>query len=190
MCGIVGFAPVKENGAEILKQMMDRIAHRGPDGEVQFVDEYVALGHRRLSIIDLAGGTQPMATEHLVVVFNGEIYNYLELKKELENKGHHFKTNSDTEVLLHGYEEYHYEIVNHLRGMFSFALYDTTTHELFCARDHFGIKPFYYYFDQEHFLFASEIKGFLDHPDFKKELNRDVLDIYLKMNFVLDFEHN
>lgn len=184
MCGIVGFAPVKENGAKILKQMMDRIAHRGPDGEGQFVDEYVALGHRRLSIIDLAGGTQPMATEHLVVVFNGEIYNYLELKKELENKGHHFKTNSDTEVLLHGYEEYHYEIVNHLRGMFSFALYDTTTHELFCARDHFGIKPFYYYFDQEHFLFASEIKGFLDHPDFKKELNRDVLDIYLKMNFV------
>lgn len=184
MCGIVGFAPVKENGAEILKQMMDRIAHRGPDGEGQFVDEYVALGHRRLSIIDLAGGTQPMATEHLVVVFNGEIYNYLELKKELENKGHHFKTNSDTEVLLHGYEEYHYEIVNHLRGMFSFALYDTTTHELFCARDHFGIKPFYYYFDQEHFLFASEIKEFLDHPDFKKELNRDVLDIYLKMNFV------
>ena len=184
MCGIVGFAPVKENGAEILKQMMDRIAHRGPDGEGQFVDEYVALGHRRLSIIDLAGGTQPMATEHLVVDFNGEIYNYLELKKELENKGHHFKTNSDTEVLLHGYEEYHYEIVNHLRGMFSFALYDTTTHELFCARDHFGIKPFYYYFDQEHFLFASEIKGFLDHPDFKKELNRDVLDIYLKMNFV------
>lgn len=184
MCGIVGFAPVKENGAEILKQMMDRIAHRGPDGEGQFVDEYVALGHRRLSIIDLAGGTQPMATEHLVVVFNGEIYNYLELKKELENKGHHFKTNSDTEALLHGYEEYHYEIVNHLRGMFSFALYDTTTHELFCARDHFGIKPFYYYFDQEHFLFASEIKGFLDHPDFKKELNRDVLDIYLKMNFV------
>ncbi len=184
MCGIVGFAPVKENGAEILKQMMDRIAHRGPDGEGQFVDEYVALGHRRLSIIYLAGGTQPMATEHLVVVFNGEIYNYLELKKELENKGHHFKTNSDTEVLLHGYEEYHYEIVNHLRGMFSFALYDTTTHELFCARDHFGIKPFYYYFDQEHFLFASEIKGFLDHPDFKKELNRDVLDIYLKMNFV------
>ena len=184
MCGIVGFAPVKENGAEILKQMMDRIAHRGPDGEGQFVDEYVALGHRRLSIIDLAGGTQPMATEHLVVVFNGEIYNYLDLKKELENKGHHFKTNSDTEVLLHGYEEYHYEIVNHLRGMFSFALYDTTTHELFCARDHFGIKPFYYYFDQEHFLFASEIKGFLDHPDFKKELNRDVLDIYLKMNFV------
>ena len=184
MCGIVGFAPVKENGAEILKQMMDRIAHRGPDGEGQFVDEYVALGHRRLSIIDLAGGTQPMATEHLVVVFNWEIYNYLELKKELENKGHHFKTNSDTEVLLHGYEEYHYEIVNHLRGMFSFALYDTTTHELFCARDHFGIKPFYYYFDQEHFLFASEIKGFLDHPDFKKELNRDVLDIYLKMNFV------
>ena len=184
MCGIVGFAPVKENGAEILKQMMDRIAHRGPDGEGQFVDEYVALGHRRLSIIDLAGGQQPMKSNNLVIVFNGEIYNYLELKKELENKGHHFKTNSDTEVLLHGYEEYHYEIVNHLRGMFSFALYDTTTHELFCARDHFGIKPFYYYFDQEHFLFASEIKGFLDHPDFKKELNRDVLDIYLKMNFV------
>lgn len=184
MCGIVGFAPVKDNGEEILKGMMDRIAHRGPDGEGQFVDEYVALGHRRLSIIDLAGGVQPMKTNHLVVVFNGEIYNYLELKKELEAKGHHFKTNSDTEVLLHGYEEYHHDVVKYLRGMFTFALYDTVTHELFCARDHFGIKPFYYYYDQENYMFASEIKGFLDHPDFKKELNRDVLDIYLKMNFV------
>ncbi|WP_028042919.1 asparagine synthase (glutamine-hydrolyzing) [Candidatus Stoquefichus massiliensis] len=184
MCGIVGFAPVSENAPDMLKKMMDRIAHRGPDGEGQYVDDYVALGHRRLSIIDLAGGTQPMKTNHLVVVFNGEIYNYLELKKDLEAKGHHFQTHSDTEVLLHGYEEYHYDIVNYLRGMFAFALYDTTTHELFCARDHFGIKPFYYYYDQKHFLFASEIKGFLDHPDFKKELNKDVLDIYLKMNFV------
>lgn len=184
MCGIVGFAPVSENATDILKKMMDRIAHRGPDGEGKYIDDNVALGHRRLSIIDLAGGTQPMKTNHLVVVFNGEIYNYLELKEDLEAKGHHFQTNSDTEVLLHGYEEYRYDIVNYLRGMFAFALYDTTTHELFCARDHFGIKPFYYYYDQKHFLFASEIKGFLDHPDFKKELNKDVLDIYLKMNFV------
>ena len=184
MCGIVGFAPVNENAPEVLKKMMERIAHRGPDGEGQYIDENVALGHRRLSIIDLAGGNQPMKTNHLVVVFNGEIYNYLELRKELEEKGHHFKTNSDTEVLLHGFEEYRYEIVNYLRGMFAFALYDTSTHELFCARDHFGIKPFYYYYDKEHLLFGSEIKSFLDHPDFKKELNTDVLDIYLKMNFV------
>ena len=159
MCGIVGFAPVNENAPEVLKKMMERIAHRGPDGEGQYIDENVALGHRRLSIIDLAGGNQPMKTNHLVVVFNGEIYNYLELRKELEEKGHHFKTNSDTEVLLHGFEEYRYEIVNYLRGMFAFALYDTSTHELFCARDHFGIKPFYYYYDKEHLLFGSEIKS-------------------------------
>jgi len=184
MCGIVGYAPVKDNATIVLKQMMERIAHRGPDGDGQFIDEHVALGHRRLSIIDLAGGTQPMKTEQYVVIFNGEIYNYLELKKALEAKGHHFQTHSDTEVLLHGFEEYHYDLVKYLRGMFAFAIYDLKSHELFCARDHFGIKPFYYYNDQEHFLFASEIKAFLDHPDFKKELNTDVLDIYLKMNFV------
>lgn len=184
MCGIVGFAPVCDNAQQVLKMMMDRIAHRGPDGEGQFIDEHVALGHRRLSIIDLKGGNQPMQSDHLVVVFNGEIYNYLELKEELEKKGHVFLTHSDTEVILHGFQEYRYDVVHHLRGMFAFALYDTTTHELFCARDHFGIKPFYYYDDAKHFLFASEIKGFLDHPYFQKELNTDVLDIYLKMNYV------
>lgn len=184
MCGIVGFAPINENASQILKKMMNRIAHRGPDGEGQFIDDYVALGHRRLSIIDLAGGQQPMKSNNLVIVFNGEIYNYLELKKDLENKGHVFLTHSDTEVILHGFQEYRYDVVNYLRGMFAFALYDTDTHELFCARDHFGIKPFYYYDDPQHFLFASEIKGFLDHPDFHKELNTDVLDIYLKMNYV------
>ena len=104
MCGIVGFAPTHKNASEILKKMMDRIAHRGPDGEGQFIDEYVALGHRRLSIIDLAGGQQPMQSDHLVIVFNGEIYNYLELKKDLEAKGHVFQTHSDTEVILHGFQ--------------------------------------------------------------------------------------
>ena len=145
MCGIVGFAPAGEAAAETLTKMMDRIAHRGPDGQGQFIDPSVALGHRRLSVIDLEGGAQPMRTGRLVVVYNGEIYNYVELKRQLEERGHRFSTNSDTEVLLHGYEEYGRDIVKQLRGMFAFALYDIENRELFCARDPFGIKPFYYY---------------------------------------------
>lgn len=184
MCGIVGYMPISQNDEVILKDMMNRIAHRGPDGEGKFIDQYVALGHRRLSIIDIDNGLQPMETNHLVVVFNGEIYNYQELRKKLKKQGHHFQTNCDTEVLLHGFEQYHYDIVHYLRGMFTFVIYDKNTHELFCARDHFGIKPFYYYHDFNHFLFASEIKAFLDHPYFHKELNKDVLDIYLKMGFI------
>lgn len=184
MCGIVGFMPICKDSQKILEKMMNRIIHRGPDGEGMFIDDTVALGHRRLSIIDLQGGHQPMETNHLVVIFNGEIYNYQELKKELENLGHTFITNSDTEVLLHGYEQYHHDIVHYLRGMFSFAIYDKKQHELFCARDHFGIKPFYYYNHNQHFLFGSEIKAFLDHPYFHKEFNKNVLDIYLRMNFV------
>lgn len=184
MCGIVGFMPICENSQDLLEKMMNRIIHRGPDGEGIFIDDMIALGHRRLSIIDLQGGHQPMETNHLVVVFNGEIYNYKELRKELEKLGHRFITKSDTEVLIHGYEEYQYNIVHHLRGMFAFALYDKTKQELFCARDHFGIKPFYYYHKNKHFLFGSEIKAFLDHPYFDKEFNKDVLDIYLRMNYV------
>lgn len=184
MCGIVGFAPAGEAAAETLTKMMDRIAHRGPDGQGRFIDSSVALGHRRLSVIDLEGGAQPMRTGRLVVVYNGEIYNYIEIKRRLEERGHRFSTNSDTEVLLHGYEEYGRDIVKQLRGMFAFALYDIENRELFCARDPFGIKPFYYYDHGQTFLFASEIKAFLPHPGFQKELNTDVLDIYLKMNFV------
>ena len=184
MCGIAGFVNHKEK-QEDLDKMLNRIIHRGPDGSGTYIKDDVALGHRRLSIIDLEGGSQPMFNENknIVIVFNGEIYNYQELKEELTNLGHVFGTNSDTEVIIHGYEEYGYDILKKLRGMFAFVLYDEEKKELFGARDHFGMKPFYYYLDDEVFMFASEIKAFLDHSDFKKELNKDVLNEYLRFNY-------
>ncbi|MBQ8646908.1 MAG: asparagine synthase (glutamine-hydrolyzing) [Oscillospiraceae bacterium] len=187
MCGIVGFASrSKEYDKQtVLNEMMQAIAHRGPDGEGSFVDEAVALGHRRLSIIDLEGGAQPMYNEtgSLVVVFNGEIYNFQQLKAELQELGHTFATRSDTEVLLHGYEQWGKELLQRLRGMFAFALWDQDTKTLFCARDHFGIKPLYYYQDGDVLLFGNEIKSFLPHPEFRKELNRDQLELYLTFQY-------
>ena len=186
MCGIVGFVGARENAAEILQAMMDRIAHRGPDGQGQFLEGPVALGQRRLSIIDLEGGRQPMYNEDgsLVVVFNGEIYNFQTLREELQAAGHTFATRSDTEVLLHGYEQWGKAMLDKLRGMFTFALWDRHAQTLFCARDHFGIKPLYYYQnDAGELLFGSEIKSFLDHPGFKKELNEDQLSLYLSYQF-------
>ena len=147
MCGIVGFVGARADMQEILQQMTDLIAHRGPDGEGHYIDGPVALGHRRLSIIDLEGGRQPMYNEDgsLAVVFNGEIYNFQELREELLAAGHTFVSRCDTEVLVHGYEQWGHDMLKRLRGMFTFALWDKTTQTLFCARDHFGIKPFYYY---------------------------------------------
>ena len=183
MCGIVGFVDKrkKKEKEEIIKKMADRIKHRGPDAEGYYVTDDVALGHRRLSIIDLNSGSQPIYNEDktLVVVFNGEIYNYESLREDLEKKGHVFKTKTDTEVLVHGYEEYKEDLFSRLRGMFAFVLYDTKTKELIGARDHFGIKPFYYYTSEDKFFFASEIKAFLEHPDFQKEVNTDALKMYL-----------
>src|SRR5699024_1829104 len=143
-----------------IKKMADLIIHRGPDGEGYFVDDTVALGHRRLSIIDLEGGKQPMFNEdgNLGVIFNGETYNFPALRQELLDAGHTVATHSDTEVLLHGYEEWGKELPGKLRGMFTFAIWDRTKKELFGARDIFGIKPFYYYNENGHFLFSSEIK--------------------------------
>ena len=185
MCGIVGFINKENKKEKIIKKMMDRINHRGPDGEGTFIDDNIALGHKRLSIIDLNTGSQPMFNENerYVVVFNGEIYNYIELKSELEKEDHYFKTSCDTEVLLHGYEEYGVKLLDHLRGMFAFAIWDREKEELFCARDHFGIKPFYYYKNDDVFMFASEIKAFLDHPQFKKELNKEAIAPYLAFNY-------
>ena len=186
MCGIVGFVGARDNAAEILQAMMDRIVHRGPDGEGRFVGDGVALGHRRLSIIDLEGGSQPMYNEDgsLVVVYNGEIYNFQELRAELLAAGHTFATRSDTEVLLHGYEQWGRDLLGRLRGMFTFALWDRRAKTLFCARDHFGIKPLYYYRNEAgELLFGSEIKSFLDHPGFTKELNEDQLSLYLSYQF-------
>ena len=184
MCGIAGFIKKDVNNKKaIIKDMADRIKHRGPDGEGYYVDEYIALAHRRLSIIDLSTGSQPMYNEDksLVVIFNGEIYNFIELRAELSKK-HKFKTKSDTEVLVHGYEEWKEDLVNHLRGMFAFAIWDIKNHELFLARDKWGIKPLYYCEFNGSFMFASEIKAFLSNPDFKKELNKDILSAYLCFN--------
>ena len=184
MCGIVGFVDnkTKTKKEAIIKNMADRIAHRGPDSEGFYNDSVVSLGHRRLSIIDLSEkGTQPIYNEDKskVIVFNGEIYNYKEIKEELLKKGHKFKTETDTEVIIHGYEEYGVELFPKLRGMFAFVIYDKEKNELVGARDHFGIKPFYYYKTNDEFMFASEIKAFLGHPDFKKEVNKKALKMYL-----------
>lgn len=185
MCGIVGLVTKKEK-ENTIKLMSDRIKHRGPDGDGYFIDGDVALGHRRLSIIDLSTGDQPMFNEDgsVVTVFNGEIYNYQELKEELIALGHDFKTKSDTEVLVHGYEEWHTDLPKHLRGMFAFAIYDKNKNEVFLARDNFGIKPLYFAKMNDTFMFASEIKAFLDVPDFEKIFNESILETYLEFSFV------
>lgn len=185
MCGIVGFIDREKNKDKIIKKMADRIAHRGPDGEGYYTDKDVALGHRRLSIIDISTGKQPMYNEdeNIVIVFNGEIYNYKALREELKKLKHKFTTKCDTEVLVHGYEEWGSDLPNKLRGMFAFAIWDKKNETLFCARDHFGIKPFYYYVNDDTFMFGSEIKSFLEHPKFVKELNKDLLAPYLTFSF-------
>lgn len=185
MCGIVGLVR-KGNNKNVIKKMNDRIVHRGPDGEGYFFDGDVAFGHRRLSIIDLSTGDQPMFNEDgsVVTVFNGEIYNYIELKEELSKLGHEFKSKSDTEVLVHGFEEWGTDLPKHLRGMFAFAIYNKNTNQVFLARDNFGIKPLYYAYMNGCFMFASEIKAFLDVPEFEKIFNESILETYLEFSFV------
>ncbi len=165
--------------------MADLIIHRGPDSDGYYVDDNIALGFRRLSIIDLGTGSQPIFNEEKdkVIIFNGEIYNYQIIKEDLLAKGHKFTTKADTEVILHGYEEYGEKILNKLRGMFAFVIYDIKTKELFGARDFFGIKPFYYYIDDDVFMFGSEIKSFLGNPNFKKEFNKEMLPLYLSFQY-------
>ena len=187
MCGFVGFIGNQNNKDKIIEEMMDTIIHRGPDGSGKYTDENVALGHRRLSIIDVSeSGNQPIfnSDQSMVLVFNGEIYNYKEIKAELLEKNYSFKTETDSEVILLGYEEWGEKIVEKLRGMFAFVIWDKNKKELFGARDWFGIKPFYYTLQNDTFMVASEIKSFLVHPDFKKEFNEDVLSLYLSFQFV------
>ena len=186
MCGIAGLYTKDKNKDELIKKMSKRIEHRGPDGEGYYIDGDVAFAHRRLSIIDLSTGGQPIFNEDksLVIIFNGEIYNYQELREELIKDGHKFKTKSDTEVLVHGYEKWHSDLPKHLRGMFAFAIYDKNNNEIFLVRDNFGIKPLYYAYMNDTFMFASEIKAFLDLPQFKKKLNKDILQTYLEFSFV------
>ncbi len=186
MCGIAGFISPARADAAALAPMLARIAHRGPDGQGTFVEGPAALGHCRLAIIDLQGGAQPLYSEdkNFVVVFNGEIYNYHELTAELTALGHTFATRTDTEVLLHGWEQWGRELLPRLRGMFAFALWDRRAQVLFCARDMFGIKPLYYCRCADGtLLFASEIKAFLDHPSFEKQLNTAQLPLYLSCQY-------
>ena len=217
MCGICGFTGATEADLPTLKAMCDVMAHRGPDGEGQYLDDGIALGHRRLSLIDLAGGNQPMVRttgEHaaritspalmpdgtpcaspeaaaakgdFAIVFNGEIYNYRDLRAELEAEGWAFQTNSDTEVLLTGYLAWGEAVLDRLRGMFAFAIWNRKSRELFCARDFFGIKPFYYTMQQgasgPQLIFASEIKCILEHPAYQRELNEAALEQYLCFQF-------
>ena len=186
MCGIAGFISPARADAAALAPMLARIAHRGPDGQETFVEGPAALGHCRLAIIDLQGGAQPLYSEdkNFVVVFNGEIYNYRELTAELTALGHTFATRTDTEVLLHGWEQWGRELLPRLRGMFAFALWDRRAQVLFCARDMFGIKPLYYCRCADGtLLFASEIKAFLDHPSFEKQLNTAQLPLYLSCQY-------
>lgn len=186
MCGIVGFTNTINDSNVVIGRMMDRIRHRGPDAEGKYVDGDIALGHRRLSIIDVSSqGDQPIFNEDgsLVLVFNGEIYNFQEIREKLVAAGHIFKTKTDSEVLIHGYEEYGEKLLDKLRGMFAFVIWDKNKKELFGARDFFGIKPLYYAKMNNTFMFGSEIKSFLEHPDFKKELNERVLENYLTFQY-------
>ncbi|MBQ5800622.1 MAG: asparagine synthase (glutamine-hydrolyzing) [Clostridia bacterium] len=186
MCGFVGFCSKKEKKREIIEKMNSLIVHRGPDSDGYYVDDDIALGFRRLSIIDLDGGSQPIENEDKskVIVFNGEIYNFKEIRKDLENKGHIFKTNCDTEVVLHGYEEYGEGILDTLRGMFAFVIWDKNDKSLFGARDFFGIKPFYYTrLSDGQLAFASEIKSLLAHPDFERRVNKEALRPYLTLQY-------
>lgn len=185
MCGFCGFTGKVENKEQVIENMMEKIVYRGPDSKGSHVDDDIALGFRRLSIIDLADGTQPIYNEDgtKVVVFNGEIYNYQGIREDLISKGHVFKTKTDTEVILHGYEEYGPEVLNKFRGMFGIAIWDLVSKELFIARDFFGIKPMYYTQVGNDLIFGSEIKCILTHPNVKKELNESALQNYLSFQY-------
>ena len=186
MCGFVGFTNKINDASIVLGKMMDRIKHRGPDSDGKYVDEQIAMGFRRLSIIDLSDqGSQPIFNEDksLVLTFNGEIYNYKDLREELVASGHKFYTQTDSEVLIHGYEQWGEDMLDKLRGMFAFVIFNKNTNEVFGARDFFGIKPLYYAKMGETLMGGSEIKSFLDHPHFKKELNTDVLETYLTFQY-------
>ncbi|HIW74094.1 MAG TPA: asparagine synthetase B, partial [Firmicutes bacterium] len=196
MCGFCGFTGQVLNRdnlsrEEVLREMAAQITHRGPDSEGYYLtgegaQDSVAMGFRRLSIIDLEGGSQPLFNEDgtLVLMFNGEIYNYRPLRDELTEKGHVFATHTDSEVLLHGFEEWGEELLPRLRGMFAFAIWNTQEHSLFMARDYFGIKPMHYsLLPDGRLLWASEIKCLLRHPDFVKEFNEKALDGYLSFQY-------
>ena len=185
MCGFAGFTGYLENGEEVLTNMMNKIIHRGPDSAGQHIDGKAYMGFRRLSIIDLDNGSQPMYNEDrkIVITFNGEIYNHQDLRKDLIEKGHTFANNSDTEVLIHAYEEYGEDMLSKLRGMFAFVIWDSEKETIFAARDFFGIKPFYYAVVDGNLVYASEIKSILEYPGYKKAVNETALENYLTFQY-------
>lgn len=190
MCGFIGFTGIIDRREAVIKRMADRIIHRGPNSEGYHIDgegehDSITLGFRRLSIIDLSDGSQPMYNEDgsVVIVYNGEVYNFMELRDELIAKGHVFKTRCDTEVIIHGYEEWGEKISEKLRGMFAFVIWDQKTKTLYGARDPFGIKPFYYTKVKSGLLFGSEIKSFLEHPEFAPTVNENALRPYLTFQY-------
>jgi asparagine synthase (glutamine-hydrolysing) len=188
MCGICGIFDFTGDliDREIVRRMSSVITHRGPDGEGEFFDQEIGLSHRRLSIIDVDGGTQPIENEDgsIQVVFNGEIYNFIELRLELLKLGHQFRTRSDTEVIVHAYEQWGIDCVKRFNGMFAFALWDTRKRELFLARDHMGIKPLYYISIGNQFLFASEIKSILQYVDCPREVDLNALGELFTFRYV------
>src|SRR5581483_3251841 len=188
MCGIAGFIDLErsqDSAEQLIDSMCKVIRHRGPDDQGTWVGDGVALGMRRLSIIDLAGGHQPIFNEdkNILIVFNGEIYNYQELRQGLRERGHTFSTNADTEAIIHAYEEYGDDCVKHLRGMFTFAIWDIKRQRLLAARDRFGKKPLNYYWDGQRLIFGSEIKSILE-ADIPREINPIALDEYLVYRYV------
>ena len=191
MCGICGFTGRLVNREEYLRQMTEKITHRGPDADGYYLDDTLAMGFRRLSIIDLEAAQQPLYNEDktLALMFNGEIYNYRELRQELQALGHTFATNGDGETLLHGYEQWGAELLPRLRGMFGFAIWNIPEKRLFIARDYFGIKPMHYtLLPDGRLVFGSEIKSILEHPDVNKELNPAALDKYLSFQYSVPTE--
>ncbi len=187
MCGIAGFATVERGSASpgTIERMTGAIRHRGPDDSGFFHDEFVSLGHRRLSIVDLASGHQPLSNEtgDTWIVFNGEIFNHADLRPAFERAGHRYATRSDTETIVHAYEEYGPAALDRLRGMFSLAIWDRRRRTLFCARDRLGKKPFYYYWDGRVFAFASEIKALFEHPAISPRFHAALLPEYLTFGY-------
>ncbi len=190
MCGIAGWIDWTgaQQSPELLPKMTNRLRHRGPDGEGFYEDELAHLGHRRLSVIDLASGDQPIANEDetIWVVFNGEIYNFQELRPDLEKRGHRFRTQSDTEVIVHLYEEFGERGIEKLRGQFAIALWDSKAKRLFLARDRLGQKPLYYFRDQHRIVFASELKALMEHPAVPRGLNLTAVDLFFAYRYIPD----
>ena len=186
ICGIVNFDGSDPVDRIVIERMTESLAHRGPDDAGYFVEGRVGLGHRRLSIIDLSGGRQPIFNEDrsAAIVFNGEIYNYRDLAEALKTAGHTFRTRSDTETILHAYEEYGDDCVQQLRGMFGFAIWDGAKQRLLLARDRLGVKPVYYYRDRHFLAFASEIKSLLEIRSIPREVDPDAFDMYLSLRYV------